>query len=261
MIKGNNVFEASSKNSLINKIKEGNYNLPKSVSREFISFLSGMLQFDGQKRLTARQLLDKSFLRKNVKEFHYLSVNHDLKQVKEFLELKSSIILYKEKMNQSVQKSYKKQISSDIIRPNQTLNMPNPNKINQNIINSAPNPNQPYNLQYNFYGQKMTPGTTDVSSTNISSSYPSNFSYPNSMSQPSYQSSLAHSYGPSSNISQQQTRYQSMMNNNNNNSNLNNNSANSYQQSNNNSSINTSFQRYNSQQFDKDKDDDLCIVF
>ena len=80
------------------------------------------------------------------------------------------------------------------------------------------------------------------------------------MSLPSYQSSLAHSYGPNSNITQQQPRYQSMMNNNN--FNLNNNSANSsYQQSNNNSSINTSFQRYNSQQFDKDKDDDLCIVF
>ena len=79
------------------------------------------------------------------------------------------------------------------------------------------------------------------------------------MSLPSYQSSLAHSYGPNSNITQQQPRNNMM---NNNNFNLNNNSANSsYQQSNNNSSINTSFQRYNSQQFDKDKDDDLCIVF
>ena len=106
----------------------------------------------------------------------------------------------------------------------------------------------------------MTPGDeANVSSTNPSSSYPSNFSNPNSMSLPSYQSSLAHSYGPNSNITQQQPRNNMM---NNNNFNLNNNSANSsYQQSNNNSSINTSFQRYNSQQFDKDKDDDLCIVF
>ena len=108
MIKGDKAFESKTQLSLINKIKEGNYNLPKSVSREFISFLYGMLQFEGQKRLTARQLLDKSFLRKSIKDFHYLSVNHDLKQVKELLELKSSIILYKEKMNQSIQKSYKK---------------------------------------------------------------------------------------------------------------------------------------------------------
>ena len=258
MIKGDKVFEASSYRSLINKIEKGNYKLPQSVSREFISFLYSMLQFEGQKRLTARQL-DKSFLRKSIKEFHYLSVNHDLKQQKEFLELKSSINLYKEKM----QKSYKKQISSNNIRPNQIINMPNLNQNKQNIINSAPNPNpnQPYNLQYNFYGKKMTPGdAANVSLTNTSSSYPSNFSNPNSMSLPNYQPSLAHSYGPNSNISQQQSRYQSMMNNNN--FNLNNNSANSsYQQSNNNSSINTSFQRYNSQQLDKDKDDDLCIVF
>ena len=55
--------------------------------------------------------------------------------------------------------------------------MPNPNNINQNIINSAPNPNpnQPYNLQYNFYGQKMTPDTTNVSLTNTSLSNASNF--------------------------------------------------------------------------------------
>ena len=218
-----------------------------------------MLQFAGTKRLPAIELLKKSFLRKSIKEFHYLSVNHDLKQQKEFLELKSSINLYKVKMQ--IQKSYKKQISSGNVRPNPTLNMPNLNQNKKNIINSAPNPNQPYNLQYNIYGIKMIPDTTNVSSTNTSSSYPSNFSNPNSMSLPSYQSSLAHSYGPNSNISQQQSRYQSMMNNNNN-LNLNNNSANSsYQQPNNISSINTSFQRYNSQQFDKDKDDDLCIVF
>ena len=259
MIKGDKIFEASSYHSLINKIEKGNYKLPQSVSREFISFLYSMLQFDGTKRLSAIELLKKSFLRKSIKEFHYLSVNHDLKQQKEFLELKSSINLYKEKMQ--IQKSYKKQISSGNVRPNPTLNMPNLNQNKKNIINSAPNPNQPYNLQYNIYGIKMTPGDeANVSSTNPSSSYPSNFSNPNSMSLPSYQSSLAHSYGPNSNITQQQPRYQSMMNNNN--FNLNNNSANSsYQQSNNNSSINTSFQRYNSQQFDKDKDDDLCIVF
>ena len=66
-----------------------------------------MLQFDGTKRLSAIELLKKSFLRKSIKEFHYLSVNHDLKQQKEFLELKSSIILYKEKMNQSSKKVIK----------------------------------------------------------------------------------------------------------------------------------------------------------
>ena len=90
MIKGDKIFEASSYHSLINKIEKGNYKLPQSVSREFISFLYSMLQFDGTKRLPAMELSKKSFLRKSIKEFHYLSVNHDLKQQKEFLELKSS---------------------------------------------------------------------------------------------------------------------------------------------------------------------------
>ena len=77
MAKGQKVFESFSKSKLIAKIQEGKYKLPQTISREFISFLYGMLQFEGQKRLTARQLLDKSFLRKSIKEFHYLSVNHD----------------------------------------------------------------------------------------------------------------------------------------------------------------------------------------
>ena len=105
----------------------------------------------------------------------------------------------------------------------------------------------------------MIPDTINVSSTNTSLSNASNFSYPNSMSLSNYQSSLPHLFGSNSNISQQQPKYQSMMNNNN--LNLNNNSSNnSYQQSSNNSFINTSFQRYNSQQFNKDKVDDLCII-
>ena len=91
MIKGDKVFEASSYHSLINKIEKGNYKLPQTVSREFISFLYDMLKYDGTQRLPAIKLLDKSFLRKSIKEFHYLSVNHDLKQAKEFLELKSSM--------------------------------------------------------------------------------------------------------------------------------------------------------------------------
>ena len=260
LIKGDKIFKANSYISLINKIQEGNYRLPQKVSREFISFLYSMLQFDGSKRLPAIDLLNKSFLRKSIKEFHYLSVNHDLKQEKEFLEMKSSIISYKEKM----QKNYKKHTSSNTIRPNQMINMSNPNQINQNIINSAPNPNpnQPYNIQYSIYGQKMTPNNiTNISSTSVSSSNASNYSYPNSVSLPNYKPSLAHSYGPNSNITQI-PRYQSMMNNNNN-LNLNNNSTNSsYQQPNNNSSINTSFQRYNSQQLDKNNEDnELCIVF
>ena len=61
-----------------------------------------MLQYDGNLRLTAKQLLEKRFLRKNIKEFHYLNVNHDLKQDKEFLALKSSIMKTFKKIIKSI---------------------------------------------------------------------------------------------------------------------------------------------------------------
>ena len=62
MIRGDRVFESLSKTELLTKIKEGKYKLPQTISREFISFLYGMLQYDGQYRLTAKQLLEKRFL-------------------------------------------------------------------------------------------------------------------------------------------------------------------------------------------------------
>ena len=257
MIKGTKIFEVKTQVSLINKIKEGKYNLPQTVSREFISFLYGMLQFDGKLRLTARQLLDKSFLRKNIKDFHYLSVNHDLKEDKEFIELKSSIKIYKEKMNESVRKSYKRQISHEVKKPIQTIDMPNQN--NKNAINNLPRPYQSFNINngYSYYGQRMTP---EDDATNSSSNV-NNFSYPHSMNLPNYHSPLLNSNIPnipSPNITQQQNIYRSMVNNNTNfniNSNINN------SQTSNNSSLNPPFQRYNSQQLDKIKYDDNCIVF
>ena len=39
MIKGSKVFETETSYELVKKLKEGNYNLPQTVSREFISFL------------------------------------------------------------------------------------------------------------------------------------------------------------------------------------------------------------------------------
>ena len=227
MIKGTKIFEVKTQVSLINKIKEGNYKLPQTVSREFISFLYSMLQFDEKLRLTARQLLNKSFLRKSIKEFHYLSVNHDLKEDKQFIELKSSIKIYKEKMNESVRKSYKRQIAHEVKKPIQTINMPNQN--NKNVINKLPRPYQSFNINigYSFYGQRMTPEDDATNS-----------SYPHSMNLPNYHIPLPNSNIPSPNITQQQNIYRSMVNNNTNfniNSNINN------SQTINNSSLNPPF--------------------
>ena len=75
LLTGNNVFKAHSLDGLINNIKEGNYRIPNNVSLEFMYFLNSMLQYDGKKRSTAKELLKSEFLTKNVKDFKYYNGN------------------------------------------------------------------------------------------------------------------------------------------------------------------------------------------
>jgi hypothetical protein len=178
MIKGSKVFETEPSYELVKKLKEGNYNLPQTSSREFISFLHGMLQYDGKLRLTARQLLDKSFLRKKIKEFHYLSVEHDLKQAEEFLALKSSIIVYNKKMNKSNLKTYKKHISSEQINQNKGNNMTNNSNQDSTHFSSSFN----INNGYSYYGQSMFP-----ENYSINRSQSNNIPIPHSMNLPNHQ--------------------------------------------------------------------------
>ena len=220
MLKGEKVF-TNNQAELLDKIKIGKYKLPQTVSREFISFLYGMLQYDGKLRLTARQLLDKSFLRKNIKEFHYLSVDHDLKQAEEFLALKSSIIAYNKKMNKSDLKTYKKHISSEQINQNKGNNMTNNSNQDSTHFSSSFN----INNGYSYYGQSMFP-----ENYSINSSQSNNIPIPHSMNLPNHQ-----------NIDQ------NIINNNN-------------HQLSTNVDMEPPLQRYNSEHIDKQKDG-LCIVF
>ena len=51
---------------LITKVERGNYYLPKSLSKEAVSFLNGMLQYDLKKRLSAEQLYNHKFLKSHI---------------------------------------------------------------------------------------------------------------------------------------------------------------------------------------------------
>ena len=42
---GKNVFNAETMNDLVEKVKEGKYKIPSSVSKELVSFLNDMLQY------------------------------------------------------------------------------------------------------------------------------------------------------------------------------------------------------------------------
>ena len=68
-----------------------------------------------------------------------MSVNHDLKQDKEFLALKSSIKLFQEKMNQSAPNNYQRQMTFE-------KKNPNPIQVNSNISNNQINTNSHPNI-------------------------------------------------------------------------------------------------------------------
>ena len=69
MLVGNMTFYGRNMNELYEKVKKGNYKLPIWLSKEAISFLNGMLQYDSKKRFSSDDLLKHDFLIKNVKDF------------------------------------------------------------------------------------------------------------------------------------------------------------------------------------------------
>ena len=83
MLIGRPVFDAEDMDDLISKVENGGYVVPTSVSREVISFLNGMLQYESDKRFTSEQLAKHDFLTKDVKDFDKIDVKK--KQFGQFL--------------------------------------------------------------------------------------------------------------------------------------------------------------------------------
>ena len=96
MLIGKCTFDAESMKELVSKVERGNYFLPSTLSKEAVSFLNGMLQYDFKKRLTAEQLYRHKFLNKNYKDFNKIN----LKDIKK--NIAGSKIRINTKMNQSI---------------------------------------------------------------------------------------------------------------------------------------------------------------
>ena len=96
MLIGKCAFDANSMKDLVRKVEKGDYLIPKTLSKEAVSFLNGMLQYDFKRRLTAAQLYRHKFLRKNYNEFTRIDPN-ELKK-----NLKGSKIRINTKINQSI---------------------------------------------------------------------------------------------------------------------------------------------------------------
>ena len=72
MLLGYNPFHGISSQEILQKVKQGNFALPKNISEEIFSFINAMLQLDPNKRLSTHDLLKHSFLVKNVNQFKQL---------------------------------------------------------------------------------------------------------------------------------------------------------------------------------------------
>ena len=70
MLIGKRVFNGRNIKELNKKVEEGNYILPMNLSKEVVSFINGMLQYDPKKRLTCEELARHHFLTRDVKDFH-----------------------------------------------------------------------------------------------------------------------------------------------------------------------------------------------
>ena len=66
---------------LVRKVESGNYYLPTSLSKEAVSFLNGMLQYDSKKRLTAEQLYNHKFLKKPYSELTKINLKEASKNI------------------------------------------------------------------------------------------------------------------------------------------------------------------------------------
>ena len=77
MLVGNLTFYGRNMNELYEKVKQGNYKMPLWLSKEAVSFLNGMLQYDSNKRFSSDDLLRHDFLIKNVKDFQKVDKNQD----------------------------------------------------------------------------------------------------------------------------------------------------------------------------------------
>jgi len=69
MLIGHCAFDAYNMKELVSKVEEGTYKVPTNLSKEVVSFLNAMLQYNANKRLSANELARHHFLTKNVKDF------------------------------------------------------------------------------------------------------------------------------------------------------------------------------------------------
>ena len=159
MLIGKAAFDADDMDELAEKIEEGTYKVPTSLSKEVISFLNGMLQYEPKARLNSAQLLNHPFLKEDVKNFHKIDLNQvPSKGDKNYIQINT-----KKKDNQTIWSIFNAEDEAKLINisPGQVANNISQNNIQQQKTfnpNNNSNPNIYFNQikSYNTIGAPNT---------------------------------------------------------------------------------------------------------
>ena len=81
MLIGRSAFDAEDMDELVSKIENGTYTVPTNLSKEVISFLNAMLQYDSHARLNSLELSRHAFLTTDIKNFHSIDMQKVSKKV------------------------------------------------------------------------------------------------------------------------------------------------------------------------------------
>ena len=74
MLIGKSILDSEDMDELVEKIEKGLYNVPTNLSKEVISFINCMLQYDPESRLTCDQLINHQFLTTDVNYLHKIAL-------------------------------------------------------------------------------------------------------------------------------------------------------------------------------------------
>ena len=95
---GKSPFDADNMDELVEKMEKGEYFMPFTLSKEAITFINSMLQYESKNRLSYDELKNHKFLKKNVNEFSKIEFNG----VKNIATENDLQILFNTKSNESV---------------------------------------------------------------------------------------------------------------------------------------------------------------
>ena len=145
MLVGRTLFNAENFDELMEKVENGNFHVPTNLSKEVVSFLNEMLQYDYRIRLSADELSKHPFLTKSVKDFQHMNlaeISHKVDYEGLLVNIKKHLSILSipnpiQEQNNNLQNPW----------PNNIVNKTANDYINNNLNNNN-NYNLPYELQH-----------------------------------------------------------------------------------------------------------------